>query len=69
MSLPNFSKIDQLGGCAAPLSLRLLKNFGNEKIFLCLKIAEVDMGVNFGPRRTILDIKTHFLKIKPIFQG
>ena len=51
------------GGVAAALfSSRRPKNFENEKNFLCLKIAEIDMGVNFGSRRTILDIKTHFLK-------
>ena len=36
------------------------------RIFLCLKTAEIDMGVNFGSGRTILDIKTHFiLKLDP----
>ena len=52
---------------AALFSLRRPKNFENEKFFLCLKIAEIDMGVNFGSRQTILDIKTHFLNVKPIF--
>ena len=33
------------------------------------EIAKIDMGVNFGSRRTILDSKTHFLKVKPIFRG
>ena len=42
----------------ALFSLRRPKNFEYEKFFLCLKIAEIDMGVNFGSRRTILDIKT-----------
>ena len=37
--------------------------------FLCLKIAEIDMGVNFGLRRMILDIKTHFFIAKPVFRG
>ena len=39
------------------------------KNFLCLEIAEVDIGVNFGSRRTILDIKTHFLKLNPFSGG
>ena len=46
-----------------------LKKIQNEKILLSLEIAEIDMGVNFGPRRTILDIKTHFFKVKPVFRG
>ena len=57
------------GVAAALFSLRRPKNFEYEKFFLRLKIAEIDMGVNFGLRRTILDIKTHFLNIKPVFQG
>ena len=61
--------IDQ--GVAAVLFLsRHPKNLQNENIFLCLEIAEIDMGgVNFGWRRTILDIKTlFFLKLNP-FSG
>ena len=42
------------GVAPAIFSLRRPKNFENEKFFLCLKIAEIDMGVNFGSRRTIL---------------
>ena len=56
-----FTDLENWGKC--------LKNFENEKFFLCLKIAEIDMGVNFGLRRTILDIKTHFLNVKPVFWG
>ena len=41
----------------------------NENIFLYLKIAGIDMGVNFGAPRTILDIKTHFLKVNPFSGG
>ena len=37
--------INQGGGVVAALfSLRHLENFENEKIFLCLKIAEINMG-------------------------
>ena len=39
------------------------------KNFLCLKVAEFDMGVNFECRRTVLDIKTHLFTVKPIFRG
>ena len=53
---------------AALFSSGHLKKFENEKIFLCLKIAEIDMGANFGSKRMILDIKTHFLEVKPIFR-
>ena len=66
----NFSKIDQPGGLL--LLFRhwdVTENFTEMKNFLCLKIAEIDLGVNFGSRRRILDIKTHFLKVKPIFRG
>ena len=70
MFWPNFSKIDQSGGVAAVLfSLRRPKNLQNEKIFLCLETAEIDVGVNFGSRRTILDIKTNFLKLNPFSGG
>ena len=51
------------GVAAALFSLRRFENF------LCLKIAEIDMGVNIGPRRMILDIKTHFLKLNPFSGG
>ena len=44
-----------------------------KKIFLCLKIAEIDTGgggggLIFWAKRMILDIKTQFFKVKPIFQ-
>ena len=49
------------GGVAAALFLlRHLKNFENEEMFLCLKIAENDMAVNSGLKRRYLDIKTFF---------
>ena len=41
---PNFSKIDQSGVSAALFSSRHPKKFENEKIFLCLKIAKIDLG-------------------------
>ena len=64
MFWPNFSKIDQSGGCCCFFSSRHHKSFENEKIFLCLKIAEIDTGVKFWSRRTILDIKRHIYKVK-----
>ena len=63
------AKLINEGVDAALFSSRHPKNFENEKNFLCLKIAEIDMGVNFGLRRMILDIKTHFLKLNPFSGG
>ena len=64
------AKLINQGVAAALSSSRRPKNrFENETIFVCLKIAEIDMEVNFGSRRTIPDIKTHFLKVKPVFGG
>ena len=55
MFWPNFSKIDQSRGLLLPFSHR--------------ETAEIDMGgVNFGPRTTILDIKSRIFKVKPVFQ-
>ena len=57
-------------GAAAALFLsRRPKNFEIEKNFLFLKIAEIDLGVNFELRRMILDIKTQLFKVKPVFRG
>ena len=55
----NFSKLTIRGVAAALFSSRLPKNFEDEKNFFWLKIAEIDVGVNFGWERTNLDIKTH----------
>ena len=64
------AKLINQGVAAALFSSRCPINFENEKFFLCLKIAEIDMGgVNFGSRRTILEIKTHFLKLSPFSGG
>ena len=56
-------KLINRGVAAALFSSRCLKNFEDEKVVLYLKIAKMDMGVNFASRRTILDIDTHFLKL------
>ena len=57
------------GVAAALFSWRHPQNFENENFFLCLKIAKIDMGVNFGSRKTILDTKTYFLNVKPFSRG
>ena len=54
------AKLISQGVVAALFSSTCPKNLKNEKIFLHLEIAEMDMGVNFGSRRAIMDIKTHF---------
>ena len=58
-----------MGVTAALFSLRRLKNFENEKNFLCLEIAEIDRKVNFGSERTILDITYIFLRLNPFCEG
>ena len=46
----HFSKIDQSGGgCCCSFFINMLpQNLQNEKIFLYLEIAEIDMGGNLG---------------------
>ena len=63
------AKLVNQGGCCCSFLIKTSQKFWNEKFFLCLKIAEIYKGVNFGSRRTILDIKTHFFKVKPVFRG
>ena len=58
-------------GVAAALfsSRRPGKNFENEKIFLCLKIAEIDMGGQFWVEKNDSGHKnSFFLKLNP-FSG
>ena len=73
MFWPNFSKISQSGGrgvAAALFSSRSPKHFENEKIFFCLKIAEIDMGEGqFWVEKNDSGQKPHFLKVKPVFRG
>ena len=52
---------------AAHFSSRRPENFENEKVSSALKLLKLTWGVTFGSRRTVLDIKTHFLKVKPLF--
>ena len=54
---------------AALFLLRHPKNLQNEKIFLYLKIAEIDMGGQFWVEKNDSGQKTHFLKVKPVFRG
>ena len=57
------------GVAAALLSSRRSKNLENENILLCLKIAEINMGVNFGSKRTSLDRKINFFPKLNQFPG
>ena len=50
-------------------SSRCPKNFEMKKISSARKLMKLTWGFNFGSRRTILDIKTHFLKVKLVFRG
>ena len=66
------AKIDQSGGegvAAALFSSRRLENFENEKIFLCLKIAEINMGGQFWVEKNDSGHKNSFFKVKPVFRG
>ena len=74
MSWTNCSKIDHWGeggaAAAALFSLGHLKNFENEKIFLCLKIAKIDMGINSGLKIAEIDMRVNSgLKIAEIDMG
>ena len=63
------AKLINQGGYCCSFLIKTSKKFDNEKIFLCLKIAKIYMGVNFGSRRTILDIKTRFFLKLTNFSG
>ena len=41
-----------------------MKNFSS-----AWKLLKLTWWINFGSRRTIMYIKTHFLNVKPVFQG
>ena len=53
-------KIDKSRGLLLLFSLETSQKFWKWKIFFCLTIAEIDMGVKFESRRTIMDIETHY---------
>ena len=61
------------GGVAAALfSSRHPQNFENEQNFLCLKIAEIDMGGGgsiLGPGERFWTQKLIFKNVKPVLRG
>ena len=66
----HFSKIGQSGGLLLLFSHRDVPKILKMKNFSCAwKLLKLTWVVNFGSRRTILDIKTHFFKVKPVFRG
>ena len=62
-------KLVNQGVAAALFSSRRPKNFENEKFFLCLKIAEIDMGDQFWVEKNDSGHKNPFLNVKPVFRG
>ena len=59
-----------MGVAAALYSLRRPKNFENEKFFLCLKIAEIDMGGQYWLGKNDYGHKnSFFLKLNPFSGG
>ena len=67
---PHFSKIGQSRGLLLLFCHRDVPKILKMKNFSYVwKLLKLTWGVNFGSRRTILDIKTHFFKVKPVFRG
>ena len=64
----NFSRSDWSGGAAALFSSRHPKHFENEKIFLCLKIAEIDMRGQFWVEKNDSGHGNSFFKVKPVLR-
>ena len=64
-----FAKLMNQGVAAALFSLRHPKNLQNEKNFIYLKIAEIDMGGQFWVEKNDSGQKTHFLKLNPFSGG
>ena len=75
MFWPNLSKTDQSGGgggggvAAAFFSSTRLKSFENGKNFLCLKIAEIDMGGQFWVEKKGSGHKTNIFFKLNLFSG
>ena len=69
MFWPNLAKLINQEGCCCSFLIETSQNFKNEKNFLCLKIAEIDMGGQFWVEKNNSGHKTNFFKVKPIFQG
>ena len=62
------AKLISQGVVAAPFSSRSPKNFENEKIFLCLKNTEIDIGGQFWVKKNDPRHKNScFLKLNPPF--
>ena len=59
----------EIGQSIVLFSSRRLKNFENEKLFLCLEIAEIDMGGQFWVEKNDCGHKNLNFKVKPTFQG
>ena len=67
---PNFSKIDQSGGLLLLFRHRdVPKILKMKKFSSAWKLLKLTWGVNYESRRTILDIKTRFSKVKSVFRG
>ena len=64
------TKLVDQGSCCCSFLIEMWQKFWKWKTFLFLKIAEIDMGGGsiFWWKRTNLDIKTHFFKVKSIFR-
>ena len=57
------------GGVAAAFLIEASQNLQNEKIFLCLEIAEIDLGGQFWVEKNDSGHKNLFFKVKPVFRG
>ena len=67
--LANIAKLVNQGSVAALFSSRCPKNLQNEKIFLYLEIAEIDMGGQFWVKKNDSGHKNEFFKVKLVFRG
>ena len=63
------AKLINQGGCCCSFIIETSQNFENEKIFLCLKIVEIDMGGQFWVEKNDSGHKGSFFKVKPVFRG
>ena len=64
------AKLINQGGCCCSFVIKTSQNFENEKIFLCLKIVEIDMGGQFWVEKNDSGHKnSFFLKLNPFSGG